>query len=186
MSEALEARLVGLLQADARAMTALHALRTLALPDAWIAAGFVRAIVWDRLHGFAVPTPVDDIDVIYFDPGDPAGAREPEHEARLRLEAPGLPWSVRNQARMHRRNADPPYADTADAMRSWLETPTCVGARLNGNGGIEVLAPFGLEDLFALRLRPTGKARRRAGEYRARLESKPWRRQWPRLQVEWP
>lgn len=38
----------------------------LQLPDAWLAAGFVRNRVWDRLHGYPEPIPLADLDVIHF------------------------------------------------------------------------------------------------------------------------
>ncbi|MGL4613057.1 MAG: nucleotidyltransferase family protein, partial [Shewanella sp.] len=39
------------------------------MPQWCIAAGFVRNLVWDRLHGLA-PMPLADIDVIYYCPQD--------------------------------------------------------------------------------------------------------------------
>ncbi len=73
-----------------------------------LAAGFVRNLVWDRLHGL-VATPFTDIDVIYFDPADLSRETENRYEAELRILAPEYPWSVKNQARMHLRNGDKPY-----------------------------------------------------------------------------
>ena len=90
----------------------LRAVNRLGLPDCWTGAGFVRNLVWDRLHGYAEATPLNDIDVLYFDPSDRSRATERALEARLRRALPGQPWSVRNQARMHRRNADAPYRST--------------------------------------------------------------------------
>jgi len=175
-------------------MACLEALRAAALPDAWIGAGFVRGAVWDRLHGFAAPTPLPDLDVVYFDPADPRGEREEDISARLAAQGPPAPWagtlpewSARNQARMHRRNGDAPYRDTADALTRWLETPTCVAARLGPGGRVEVLAPLGTDDLFALRLRPTPHARSRPdklAQYRERLDAKRWDLLWPLLMVE--
>lgn len=48
----------------------LAAARELQLPDSWVCAGFVRSKVWDVQHGFAVRTPLADVDVIYYDPED--------------------------------------------------------------------------------------------------------------------
>ena len=47
-------------------MDCLHALRTLDLPQGYIGAGFVRNAIWDELHEKVKPTPLNDIDVIYF------------------------------------------------------------------------------------------------------------------------
>ncbi|MFO1163505.1 MAG: nucleotidyltransferase family protein [Reyranellaceae bacterium] len=52
---------------DPVAMIQLRAVRTLALPDWCIAAGFVRNRVWDHLHGIAPARAPVDIDVLFFD-----------------------------------------------------------------------------------------------------------------------
>jgi hypothetical protein len=168
---------------DATAMAQLEAVRGLALPDGWIAAGFVRNRVWDCLSGIWPPRPVDDVDVVYFDATDPEGAREADHEAMLSQRLPGVPWQVRNQARMHHRKGDAPYRDTAHSMLHWLETATAIGVRLDLSGRIEVLAPYGVEDLLGLVCRPTEAGRRWAAEYRARVEGKAWQARWPKLLI---
>jgi hypothetical protein len=161
----------------------LDAVAALALPDWAIGAGFVRNAVWDRLHGYAAPTPLDDVDVLYFDPADCAPGREEALERRLAEALPGVPWSMRNQARMHRRNGDAPYKDTEDAMRHWLESATCVAVRLETDGRLGILAPFGLDDLLALRSGPTASGRARPGDYRARMRRKDWPARWPQVRV---
>lgn len=171
---------------DCQAMAELAALRILALPDAWLAAGFVRNRVWDRLCGVDPPRPQTDVDVVYFDTADPGGVRESEHEAALRGLAPGTPWQVRNQARMHVRHGDEAYRSTADGMRRWLETATAVGVRLGATRQIEVLAPHGLGDLLALICRPTPAGLERPEAYRERVEGKGWPQRWPLLRVIWP
>ena len=166
-------------------LACLEAVAALGLPDCWIGAGFVRAPVWDALHGYRAPTPLGDIDVVFFDPASGDTRETPAEEAMARA-LPGLPWSVHNQARMHLYNEDPPYRDTAEALANWLETPTAVALRLNERGRLELLAPHGLDDLFALRVRPTPRAREaRLDAYRARLKRKRWQETWPRLTVDW-
>jgi hypothetical protein len=179
--------ILALVAADAWMMAALGAVAGLGLPDAWIGAGFLRGAVWDRLHGYASRTPLDDIDVVYFDAETREPAAEAALERRLGAELPGLPWSVKNQARMHLRNGDAPYRDSADALAHWLETPTAVALRLNPGGDLELLAPLGTEDLLGLVVRPTPHARtqeHRLAAYRARLEKKNWPAKWPKLRVE--
>ena len=181
---------LALVAADPWMMSVLHAVRGLQLADCWAGAGFVRRKVWDHLHGFARPTPLDDIDVLYFRPEDISRRGEQNVEAALRRAMPGQPWSAKNQARMHLRNGDPPYADTLDAMRHWLETPTCVAVRICPDQGagrdLELAAPYGIDDLLNLTVRPTPAGRRRKQAYRARLENKQWLRTWPKTRAIWP
>ena len=176
-------RLATLVAGDAWLMTVLKIARGLNLPDWAVGAGAVRNFVWDQLSAKPTRTKPADIDVLYFDPRDCDPARETAYEAALARQA-DLVWQVRNQARMHLRNGDPPYRDTEDALRYWLETPTCVAVRLEGDGHLTVIAPHGLDDLFALALRPTPQGRRRLAAYRARLASKDWTNQWPRLTID--
>ena len=179
MDRDLEPALIALVRADAAVMAALAAVRAAGLPHGAIGAGFVRALVWDHLSGFAVRSTVEDIDVLYQDPADLDPARESEHEARLAHLLPGLPWSVRNQARMHRRNGDAPYRDLDDALRHWLETPTCVALTLGDGDAIAVTAPFGLADLFAMVIRPTPRGRERRAAFDGRVAAKGWLERWP-------
>ena len=176
-----------LIAADPWHMDALRAVRGLGLPDCWIGAGFVRALVWDHLHGYDKPTPLDDVDMIYFDAGNIRKTEERRYDARLAALLPAVPWSVKNQARMHRRNGDEPYRDTSDALCHWLETPTAVAVRMKDDERLELLAPLGLDDLLAMRIVPTPHAlRRRMPAYRERVSAKPWARQWSRVEIQIP
>jgi hypothetical protein len=166
---------------DPVGMEQLRAARAIALPDWCIAAGFVRNRVWDHLHGIAPPRPPADIDVLYFDATDISKDREIEHEARLATLLPGLPWQVRNQARMHVWKNLPPHLSTSDSMIYWLETVTAVGVRLENDDSLTVIAPLGTDDLLGLRCRPTAFGRTRRDEYEARIASKRWRELWPKV-----
>jgi hypothetical protein len=170
---------------DPARMRVLHSVRALGLPDCWVAAGFVRNGVWGHLHQRTAAPLSGDIDVIWFDPQQATQARDLALEAALHGQDSALQWSVKNQARMHGRNGDLPYASATDAMRYWPETATAVGVRLGQDGAIEVAAPFGLEDLFNLLVRPTAHF---LGDkrpiYLNRLNAKNWQAQWPLLTVE--
>jgi uncharacterized protein len=166
-------------------MEALRALRAVDAPQGMIGAGYIRAAVWDEVCGLP-PTPVTDIDVLFYDAGNLSRERELDLERRLHDILPHLPWSARNQARMHERNGDRPYRSVEDALSFWLETPTCVAVRLERDDTLAILAPFGLEDLFSLRIAPTPAGARRAGDYATRVRAKNWHRAWPGVSIVWP
>lgn len=176
--------LMTLLSTDRLRMEALEAVRSLHLKDVWIGAGFVRNAVWDHLHGH-VGTGVDgDIDVIWFDDHKPASETDARIEQDLRSRSPAFDWSVKNQARMHLRNHDQPYKSVAEAMRNWPETATATAVRIGGDGDLKVLAPFGLDDLFALRLRPTPRfALEKRNIFQQRLADKQWLTRYPMLEI---
>jgi uncharacterized protein len=161
---------------------ALEVVARCGLPNCWIGAGFVRDAVWDHLHGFPKVAPSGDVDVIWYPSAQSREENDLRVEQELRCEMPELRWSVKNQARMHFRNRDAPYVSIADAMWHWPETSTAVAVRLNRSAAIEVTAPFGLDDLFALRLRPTPAFQtRKLSVFEDRASSKHWIERYPRL-----
>lgn len=176
------ARIGAILRADPLRWHLLGVVQTLALPDCWIGAGFVRNAVWDHLHQRSQPIPGEDVDVIWYDPDRANSAEDRKCETLLRIAEPSIAWSVKNQARMHIRNGDAPYKSATDAMRYWPETATAVAARRDGKGQCEIAAPFGLDDLLDLILRPTPcfSVERRA-VYEERIRTKGWMHSWPLL-----
>jgi uncharacterized protein len=180
----LEQHLEAILRRAPMQLQVLEIVRSLALPDWAVGAGFIRASVWDELSSYTIASPVDDIDVLYFDPQTHDARCDEALEQRLREIDPVLPWSVRNQARMHIRNGDDPYSSTADALRFWLETPTCIAVRSDAAGGLEIIAPYGLEDLFSMTIRPTPCGHVRKAAYLSRIREKRWHERWPNVTVE--
>ena len=85
---------------------------------------------------------------------------------------------------MHLINGHPGYQSLEEGLCHWLETPTAVAVRLEPDGALTVIAPFGLADLFDLRSRPTPVGRARWDDYLARMRAKDWPRRWPRVRVE--
>ncbi|MFN1650305.1 nucleotidyltransferase family protein [Vibrio rotiferianus] len=176
-----EDKLVQLLAKDPIRVQALQCVRSLNLPDCYIAAGFVRNLVWDHLHQKHNPTPLNDLDVVYFDPNELDEKTYLKYEAQLKALMPELNWQVRNQANMHLRNGDKPYQNTLDAMSYWPENETAVAARLNKNNQIECISAFGFESLFDGHI--TYNPKRTMTLFESRVESKDWLITWPQLQV---
>ena len=177
-------RVRDILRADPLRWHLLEVVHALFLPDSWIGAGFVRNAVWDHLHQRPPAPPAGDVDVIWHDPCRTDPAEDRRLEAALRAAEPSVAWSVKNQARMHVRNGDAPYASATEAVRYWPETATAVAARWESADTCEIAAPLGLDDLFALLLRPTPHfSGARRGRYEDRLRAKKWTASWPRLQV---
>ena len=177
--------LQAILRSDPVRWRILDLVRSIHLPDCWVGAGFVRNAVWDHLHDRAPSPLTGDVDVLWFN----ADQADPAEDARLNAVLgsldPSVKWSVKNQAKMHLRNGDDPYASAVDAMRFWPETATAVAARKNGQGLCEVAAPLGLHDLFGLVLRPTPQfACRRREISSQRIRAKRWLEVWPLLRAE--
>jgi hypothetical protein len=175
-----ERLVIELISSDITRMHALHAVASLRLPDWLIAAGFVRNAIWDYL--FDKKTPLNDADVIYYCADDLSPERDRQLEKCLQAAAPYLPWSVKNQARMHLRNGDARYLDTLDAMSYWPEKQTCVGIRISGNGDMQLRHCFPLSLQFNGRI--DRNPRRSLDVFNQRIQKKEWLATWPALKIE--
>ena len=181
-------RLVALARATPWFMQALVQVRALRLPAWCIGAGAVRNLVWDALHGYAIPSAVADIDVAWFDADDAAPERDAALQAQLHTAAPEMPWEVTNQAGVHRwfeghfGHAVAPLRSLEEAVASWPEYATAVGLRLDEDDHLHVIAPHGLADLFAMVVR-RNPARVSVETYRERVANKRYSQRWPRVAV---
>ncbi|MGZ9584720.1 nucleotidyltransferase family protein [Paenibacillus marinisediminis] len=185
--ESYERQIAAWIAEDVERMEELRLLRELGLPDWCIGAGYVRNLVWDKLHGYETPTPLNDVDVIYYDPNCTDEAREKSWERCMMERCPARKWSFKNQARMHKKSGrTQPYESTADAMMHWTEVMTAVGVRMEQDGSLTIVSPWGaaaLEDLMALRIRRSPKFEDREA-FQHRLMEKRWLEQWPRTFVQ--
>lgn len=167
---------------------ALTAVGSLNLRSWCIGAGAVRNLVWDFLHGFETPSALSDIDVAYFDASDLSSERDAQIQRRLSHLKPSLPWEVTNQAAVHTwfesafGHAVSPLHSLTEAISSWPEFATSVGITLRADKTIEVIAPHGLDDLFAMIVR-RNPARVSVAAYRERVEQKQYRKRWPKATV---
>ncbi|MCL1093319.1 nucleotidyltransferase family protein [Shewanella kaireitica] len=139
------------LEEDKYRYQALLIAESLNLPQWMLAAGFVRNLVWDKLHALN-SRQLNDIDLIYFDADNLDPEIDKHYQSQLNAKAPEYPWSVKNQARMHLKNQDRAYHSCIDAMSYWPEKETAVAASISraAQPQIELYSPFGCERLFEL------------------------------------
>lgn len=175
-----------LIEKDDWMMELLRAAKGMNLPDWWICAGFVRSKIWDTLHLFEERTTLSDIDVIYYDPINVDKFQEKELEEKLKSIAPNIPWSVKNQARMHLVNNLPPYTSAVDGIANFSETATALGVKLDEKDKVLLTAPHGISDVIHLHVKPTPRfltTKELQAVYEKRLQEKNWISTWPNLQI---
>ncbi|PSJ62188.1 nucleotidyltransferase family protein [Pseudaminobacter soli (ex Li et al. 2025)] len=181
--------LASILLADTLVSEALHRAHVLDLPDWWIVSGALYNTVWNHLTGKPSGYGIKDVDLFYFDASDLSWEAE---DVVIRKGAElfaGLshPVEIRNQARVHlwfeehfgqRRE---PLVSSAVSLGHFAAKTHSVGVRLDAAGRMEVCAPFGLDDIFSLRMVPN-----RVLDNRATYETKSARSKamWPELAVE--
>ncbi|CAG9619523.1 nucleotidyltransferase family protein [Sutcliffiella rhizosphaerae] len=177
---------IKILQSDERMMEIIKAASSLNLPDWWICAGFVRSKIWDTLHGFHERTETPDVDVIYFDNTNIDENFEKELENKLIRIMPNIPWSVKNEARMHIINNFSPYSSSEDAISKFPETATALGVKLDKDNHLVLTSPCGIDDVINLELKPTPyflETKELAAIYEERIIKKNWKTIWHKIKV---
>lgn len=157
------------------------------LQDYYIAAGVVTQSVWNHLHGYHPSYGISDADVVFHDVG---GTLEEEKQLEMQLNQKlvDLPFSidVTNEALVHlwyekkfNKNI-PPYASVGEAICTWPTTASAIGVSYKGSGDYDIYAPFGLEDLFEMIIRPNKKLITE-DVYWKKVDK--WKARWPELTI---
>lgn len=188
MTGSLEARLVEIVRADADLMHVLTTVRGLALPDWRVFSGAVYQSVWNAVTGRPVGYGRKDFDLGYFDPDTSWDAEDVviKRIAAAFEEPFRTDVEVRNQARVHLWFMDrfgedyEPLPDTDAALARFVAPAFGIGVRLEDDDTISIAAPFGLDDVFDMVIRPNPN-RPLAKGWDKVVESA--RSRWPELHV---
>jgi uncharacterized protein len=187
MSQDLNVRLEAILRAAPTLMQVMETARELDLPDWLLFSGAIYQRVLNHLTGRDPDYGIRDYDLGYFDPDTSYDAEDVVIKRVAAAFEPPLREmvEVRNQARVHLwfegKFGEPysPLTRSAEALERFTSATFAVGARLERDGTMTILAPFGLEDVFALRLRPN-PVRRTSGFLRTAEAA---RQRWPELAI---
>lgn len=180
----LERQLVQIVRRDPVLMQVLTTVRGLGLKDWRLFSGAVYQAVWNDRTGRPVGYGIKDYDIGYFDPDTSWDAEDVF--IRRASEAFAEPLrsrvEVRNQARVHLWHPQKfggSYAalrNTDEALTRFVAPCFAVGVRLEEDDEITVAAPFGLDDVFNLTIRPTP----------GRPVAKDWDRIIEEAKARWP
>lgn len=163
-------------------------MRSLGLPAWCIGAGVIRNLVWDELSGKSIASQLSDVDVAYFDSSDITPERDAALQALLAARLPGVPWEVTNQAGVHLwfaaefGHSVQPLTSLEEAVASWPEYVTAVAVTLAADDSIDIIAPYGLDDLFSMMVRHN-PVRASVANYRDRVAKKRYAERWPGVTI---
>ena len=76
-------------------------------------------------------------------------------------------------------------APASDALSRWAEPANAIGAFLE-NQHVHLIAPFGLDDLLNMIVRPNLVTPNAKKVYLERLKTKGWQKKWPKITVLLP
>src|ERR1700731_4876164 len=159
----LRERLTAIVRSMPPLMWVLSVARHLSLPDWLVFSGAVYQPVLNHLTGRPLDYGIKDYDLGYFDASDLSYEAEDAVIRRVKAafnEPLRSMVEVRNQARVHlwfeAKFGEPygPLSCSAEALERFTSATFAVGVRLEPDNRLHIEAPFGLADLFALRLRP--------------------------------
>jgi len=185
----LRERLTTIVRSTPVLMQVLSVARHFRLPDWLVFSGAIYQPVLNHLTGRPLDYGIKDYDLGYFDASNLSYEAEDAVICRVNAafdEPLRSMVEVRNQARVHLwfetkfREPYGPLSCTAEALERFASATFAVGVRLEPDDRLHVEAPFGLVDLFALRLRPNPR-RKTLGFARTSADV---RRRWPEVVVE--
>jgi len=151
-----------------------------------LGAGCVAQTIWNLAHGKAPGADILDYDLVYYDSGlSEECERAVTRKARELVADLEIELDVTNEAHVHLWYPQQfgyriqPYQSSEDAIGTWPTTATAIGVRLRGHQ-LEVCAPFGMDDLFNLVVRPN-RVQSTPAIYNAKVTR--WVSRWPSLIV---
>ena len=157
-------------------------------PEAFCSAGVIRNLIWSIAHDQHYALSQTEIDVIFYDVEDESGFEQQHLAEILKQQFPENDWDVVNQAWVHQwyitedGASIAPLQSIQHALSLWPETATAVAVRLLENNALEIIAPFGLDDLFELKLR-WNAALVSHDVFMQRMEEKQFLQKWHKLSL---
>ena len=136
--------------------------RAFGLPDWLMVSGALYNSVWNHLTDRPPGYGIKDVDLFYFDDTDLSYEAEDAviRQAAQHFDGLSLPVEVRNQARVHLWYPQkfgqecPLYRNASESISYFASKTHAVGVRFGADGALELVAPFGLDDVFSFRITP--------------------------------
>lgn len=185
-----EKELIKILEKNKSLQSILDRAEGLNLPGWYVGSGGITQTVWNIKHNFDPEKGIVDYDLVYCDTEDTSLETQDliEKKGEELFEGVPVPVEIVNEARVYLwykkelgydRDQDP-YNSTEEAIQVWPTTATAIGVRKEKNGKYKIFAPFGLDDLFNLVVRPN-KGKVSEMVYNKKVDR--WSNIWPNLKV---
>ncbi len=181
-------QLIEALRTNRSIQLVLERTEKLRIPNWYLGSGSIAQTVWNVEHGFDPEHGIRDYDLLYYDARDLSYEAEDVviQKGKELFEDIAIPVEIRNEARVHLWFEEhfgypiEPYISIENAIGTFPTTATSVGITKKPGGTIEVYAPFGLDDIFNMVVRPN-KIQSTEKRYRDKVGG--WAAIWPKLTV---
>lgn len=152
----------------------------------YIGAGCVNQTVWNHITDKDITYGIGDYDIAYWDDNISKEAELATQKTVMeQFTDPSVELEVINEARVHLWFEEDfgkkiePFINVEHAISTWPTTATCVGiTRVNKE--YSVVAPYGLNDLFSMKLRPNFPS---VLPDVFKAKTKKWKSKWSELEV---
>ncbi|KRL36776.1 nucleotidyltransferase family protein [Liquorilactobacillus uvarum] len=161
-------------------MELLRIINNFHLQNWSVCAGIVRNLVWCKKAGRKYSILQNNIDILYNDHSE-SYEQLLTKQAIIAQKHLKYLWNIQNTALSTSTSRQPYGKDLFDTISSIPETCSAVGVYLE-NGEIQIIAPYGLEDLFSFEAHPTPSFvsdPKKIQIYRKRMLRKNWPTKWP-------
>lgn len=165
-------------------------LPALALPQAMLVSGCLYQSAWNGLLGHDPTRGILDYDLVYFDDSDLSYEAEDKviQTCAKAFADLDVEIEVRNQARVHLWFEDhfglayAPLSNAAEALERYMSPCNAVAIAPDETGDLQVIAPFGFDDLFGFTIRPRGDGSQISAQSYAK-KTKRMKAIWPELTI---
>lgn len=181
-------RLLNIVEKNPILIQVFERVQELGLESYYVGAGCIVQSVWNELTNRPLNYGISDIDIVYFNDSDLSYQAEDEMITWGKELLSDIPIQIdmKNQARVHLwyeekfGTAIKPYRTIEAAIDTWPTTATSLGLRLDHTQNWTLYAPFGLDDLINMVIRPN-KSLISEAVYNSKV--KKWTAKWPELEV---
>lgn len=179
--------LIDIIESNNDLMRIFNTIDEIGIENYYVGAGAIVQTVWNHLLNKPLFHGISDVDIVYFKETDLTELDENliTKELNELLENFPVKLDVKNEARVHlwyeakfgyKIDA---YNSLEDAIDTWPTTATAIGVRRHNNAW-EIYAPFGLKDLFELKVVANKK---QVTEEIYNKKSDKWLKNWSELIV---
>ncbi|SEM53201.1 hypothetical protein SAMN05216431_10411 [Ligilactobacillus sp. WC1T17] len=142
------------------------------LPEVTLCAGTIRELVWNHLENKPSSIMRNNLDIYYNDPGQ-------SYEEYLTIQSSlnqrhsKYLWDLRNIT-LKKRHSDksPDGATMNEVIANFPEKCSAIGVAREIDGSLNIIAPYGLDELFSETITSTGALNDL--DFKRRIERKKW------------
>ncbi|GAU76225.1 nucleotidyltransferase family protein [Fusibacter sp. 3D3] len=187
----LYVKLIEIVKANKSLQRVFGALDEMGITEYYIGAGAIVQSVWNLLTDRPEDYGISDVDIVFFDDKNLDAQYEAVLSVQLNEKLDDFPlWlDIKNQARVHLWYKEKfgieleAYASLESAIDTWPTTSTALGIRRQSESVWQLYAPFGVQDVFDLKIRANNRLITEA-IYLNKVNK--WQNKWAELQVvEW-